>query len=62
MVTDTAFLRNVHYHQTSDTPEKLDYRRMADVTVGLERAIRSIGEQRPKTHAENGDSSVTRPF
>ncbi len=44
MVTDTAFLRNVHYHQTSDTPEKLDYRRMADVTAGLEHAIRSLVE------------------
>ena len=31
MVTDTSFLRNPHYHQPTDTPETLDYRRMAEV-------------------------------
>lgn len=31
MVTDTAELRNPHYHLPSDTPEKLDYRRLADL-------------------------------
>ena len=35
MVTDTAFLRMRHYHRTTDTPEKLDYRRMAAVTQAL---------------------------
>jgi Zn-dependent M28 family amino/carboxypeptidase len=35
MVTDTAFYRYPHYHLPSDTPEKLDYERMAQVTVGL---------------------------
>lgn len=35
MVTDTAFLRMPHYHRTTDTPEKLDYRRMAGVTQAL---------------------------
>jgi hypothetical protein len=25
LVTDTAFLRNPHYHQASDTPATLDY-------------------------------------
>lgn len=35
MVTDTAFLRNPNYHQPTDTPETLDYDRMAKVVDGL---------------------------
>jgi hypothetical protein len=35
MVTDTAFMRNKHYHQASDTYEKLDYARMAKVVQGV---------------------------
>ncbi len=35
MVTDTAFNRYPHYHLPTDTPEKLDYERMARVTLGL---------------------------
>lgn len=31
MITDTAFFRNKHYHEKSDTMEKLDLARMADV-------------------------------
>lgn len=39
MVTDTAPFRYPHYHRPSDTPDKLDYQRMARVVVGLEKAI-----------------------
>lgn len=35
MVTDTAFLRNDRYHEASDTPDTLDYARMAAVTEGV---------------------------
>lgn len=35
MVTDTAFMRNPFYHTARDTPEKLDYERMAQVTLAL---------------------------
>jgi Zn-dependent M28 family amino/carboxypeptidase len=35
MLTDTSYLRNPHYHLASDTPETLDYDRMADVTIGV---------------------------
>lgn len=35
MITDTSFMRNRHYHQATDTPEKLDYRRMAMVVQGV---------------------------
>jgi hypothetical protein len=42
MLTDTAEFRNLYYHTLSDVPEHLDYRRMAMVTVGLEKAIREL--------------------
>lgn len=35
MVTDTAPFRNPHDHELSDTPETLDYARMARITEGL---------------------------
>lgn len=35
MLTDTSFLRNPHYHSRSDTPETLDYERMAQVAAGV---------------------------
>jgi len=35
MVTDTAPFRYSHYHTAQDTPEKLDYDRMARVVSGL---------------------------
>jgi Zn-dependent M28 family amino/carboxypeptidase len=46
MVTDTAFYRYPHYHLPSDTAEKLDYERMARVTLGLAAVIREIGNDR----------------
>jgi Zn-dependent M28 family amino/carboxypeptidase len=39
MVTDTAFYRYPHYHQPTDTPDRLDYASMARVVEGLARAI-----------------------
>lgn len=42
MVTDTAFYRYPHYHSPLDTPERLDYSRLAQVTEGLYRAIVSL--------------------
>jgi hypothetical protein len=35
MLTDTSFLRNPHYHLAGDTPDTLDYPRMAEVTLGV---------------------------
>jgi Zn-dependent M28 family amino/carboxypeptidase len=43
MVTDTAFYRYTHYHCDSDTPEKLDYDKMAQVVDGLAKAITMLG-------------------
>jgi Zn-dependent M28 family amino/carboxypeptidase len=35
MVTDSAFFRNPHYHLSSDTADKLDYRFMAELVESL---------------------------
>ena len=35
MITDTAFFRYQHYHEATDTPEKLDYKGLTRVTRGL---------------------------
>ena len=37
MVTDTSFFRNPNYHRPTDSPETLDYRRMALTVDGLYR-------------------------
>jgi Zn-dependent M28 family amino/carboxypeptidase len=39
MVTDTAPFRYPHYHTPQDTPDKLDYDRMARVVAGLEKML-----------------------
>ena len=35
LVTDTSFMRYTHYHTHEDTPDKLDYERMAQVVQAL---------------------------
>lgn len=42
MVTDTALFRYAHYHLPSDTPERVDYERMARVVNGLARVIEDL--------------------
>lgn len=42
MVTDTAIFRYPHYHTRQDTPDKLDYERLARVTKGIERVVREL--------------------
>jgi hypothetical protein len=42
MVTDTAPFRYPHYHTRADTPDKLDYERMARVVTGLERVVEDL--------------------
>lgn len=46
MLTDTAFFRNPNYHAATDTPETLDYPRMAAVTEGLAGALRRLSGDR----------------
>ncbi|MDO5463982.1 MAG: M28 family peptidase [Akkermansia sp.] len=42
MVTDTAMLRNSHYHEPTDTPDTLNYEQMGRVTRALSRIITSL--------------------
>ncbi|HYT15861.1 MAG TPA: M28 family peptidase, partial [Burkholderiales bacterium] len=42
MVTDTAPFRYPHYHTPQDTPDKLDYERLARVVKGLEGVVREL--------------------
>lgn len=42
MVTDTAFYRNKAYHEPEDTWDRLDYRRMGDVVVGVYEGIKGL--------------------
>jgi hypothetical protein len=43
MITDTAFMRNPHYHQSTDTADTLDYARFARVTEGIVGAVKRLG-------------------
>jgi hypothetical protein len=42
MVTDTAPFRYPHYHEPTDTPEKLDFERMARVAAGIGRVVEKL--------------------
>lgn len=42
MVTDMPPNRNPHYHQPTDTADRLDYRRLAAVVTGMEGVIFSV--------------------
>lgn len=42
MITDTAVYRYPHYHRPSDTPDKVDYEKLARVTKGIERMVRDL--------------------
>ena len=46
MVTDTAPFRYPHYHEPTDTPDKVDYERTARVVVGLVRVTRELATDR----------------
>jgi Zn-dependent M28 family amino/carboxypeptidase len=48
MLTDTSFLRNPHYHQPTDTPETLDYERMAEVTMGVAGAMAALSHAKER--------------
>ena len=44
MVTDTAYERNPFYHTKEDTPDKLDYERMAQVVNGIYASLFALEE------------------
>ena len=45
MVTDTAFFRNPNYHSADDTPDTLDYLRLAALTEGLARMCAALADR-----------------
>ena len=45
MVTDTALFRYPYYHSAEDTPDKVNYERLARVVSGLQRVIAAIANQ-----------------
>lgn len=46
MITDTALYRYPYYHSAFDTPDKLDYPRLARVTEGLLGMLSSLADAR----------------
>jgi len=44
MVTDTAPYRYPHYHTAQDTPDKVDYERLARVVTGLHGMLRDLAQ------------------
>jgi len=44
MVTDTALYRYPHYHTMQDTPDKVDYERLARVVTGLHGMLRDLAQ------------------
>ena len=42
MVTDTAFMRNPHYHGPTDSADTLDFARFAEVTLGMVQAVKRL--------------------
>ena len=47
LVTDTAFLRNPHYHQPSDRPETLDYTRLHQAAEAVVAAVLALATVAP---------------
>jgi Zn-dependent M28 family amino/carboxypeptidase len=42
MITDTAPFRYAHYHELTDTPDKIDAGRLARITAGVDRLVRDM--------------------
>ena len=49
MVTDTAPFRYQYYHTRQDTPDKLDYERLARVVAGITRVIADLAGKDPSS-------------
>ncbi len=48
MITDTAPFRYPHYHQKTDTPDKVNYEKMATVVEGLVPVIEDLVAEQPE--------------
>jgi hypothetical protein len=49
MITDTAFYRDPNYHQLSDTPDQLDFDRLARVVIGLNSTVLELAAADKRT-------------
>jgi Zn-dependent M28 family amino/carboxypeptidase len=47
MITDTAPFRYRHYHQPTDTPDRIDFLRLARVTLGVADVVRALLRHEP---------------
>lgn len=47
MVTDTAPFRSQHYHEATDTPDKVDFHRLSLVTIGLAHGVDALVRSGP---------------
>lgn len=54
MVTDTALYRDPNYHQLSDTPDQLDFERLARVR---EHYLGCVGSARASSFSGYGEST-----
>ena len=61
--TDTLPMRYAHYHEATDTPDRLDYTRMAQAVDGLEAVVRDAATvrelDRPRREADRMPFSPT---
>ena len=57
MVTDTGDLRNPHYHQPTDTPETLDYARLAAIVGATAIALARLAHLAAPVQPGSSDSS-----
>jgi Zn-dependent M28 family amino/carboxypeptidase len=48
MITDTSFLRNPFYHTAMDTPDTLDYARMAEAAVGVAGGMERLAKRQSR--------------
>lgn len=60
MVTDTAPYRYPHYHTMQDTPDKVDYERLARVVTGLHGVLRDVAQVQPTATADERRSDPNR--
>ncbi|MCO4782581.1 MAG: M28 family peptidase [Candidatus Cloacimonetes bacterium] len=49
MLTDTAHLRNPHYHKDTDTIDKIDYKTMSRLTLGLVEMFKDLASDKGST-------------
>ena len=55
MLTDTSYRRNPHYHQLTDTPDTLDYPRMAQVVEGVCSGLKEVAKALGSVSGSTGD-------